>query len=166
MHATWSQHILICFLQLLLLYAIRVAVRYKASVLAACMLGSWLRISLKAWMFALVLLCCDVLWRYRPCDRLIPSLGSPTECLTGFIILEVILSWNRSRDFIRTNWWRKRILCVIKSPWMNPWNSSIKIMQLRDWWWMLQHVPQFSTIRIIFSFLWTPWNSTRLKGHS
>jgi hypothetical protein len=40
---------------------VTVAVRSEAWVLAGWLLGSWVRIPLKAWMFILVFLCCVVL---------------------------------------------------------------------------------------------------------
>jgi Na+-translocating ferredoxin:NAD+ oxidoreductase RnfD subunit len=42
---------------------VTVAVRSQAWVLAGWLLGSWVRIPLKAWMFVRVFLCCVVLCR-------------------------------------------------------------------------------------------------------
>jgi hypothetical protein len=42
---------------------VTVAVRSEAWVLACWLLGSWVRIPLKAWMFVRVFLCCVVLCR-------------------------------------------------------------------------------------------------------
>jgi hypothetical protein len=42
---------------------VTVAVRSEVWVLAGWLLGSWVRIPLKAWMFVLVFLCCVVLCR-------------------------------------------------------------------------------------------------------
>jgi hypothetical protein len=56
-----------------------VAVRCEAGWL----LGSWVRIPLKAWMFVRVFLCCVVLCRYRPCDGLITRPRSPAICLNS-----------------------------------------------------------------------------------
>jgi hypothetical protein len=55
----------------LLLMPVTVAVRSEALVLAGLLLGSWVRIPLKAWTFVRVFMCCVVLCRQRPCDRLI-----------------------------------------------------------------------------------------------
>jgi hypothetical protein len=59
---------------------VTVAVRSEAWVLAGWLLGSWVRIPLKAWMFVRVFLCCVVLCRWRPCDGLITRPRSPTIC--------------------------------------------------------------------------------------
>jgi hypothetical protein len=60
---------------------VTVAVRSEAWVLSGWLLGSWIRIPLKAWMFVRVFLCCVVLCRLRPCDGLITRPRSPTICL-------------------------------------------------------------------------------------
>jgi hypothetical protein len=44
-------------------WPVTVAVRSEASVLAGWLLGSWVRIPLKTWMFVRVFLCCVVLCR-------------------------------------------------------------------------------------------------------
>jgi hypothetical protein len=62
---------------------VTVAVRSEAWFLAGWLLGSWVRIPLKAWMFFRVFLCCVVLCRYRPCDGLITRPSSPTICLNS-----------------------------------------------------------------------------------
>jgi hypothetical protein len=62
---------------------VTVAVRSRAWVLAGWLLGSWVRIPLKAWMFVRVFLCCVVLCRQRPCDGLITRPRSPTICLNS-----------------------------------------------------------------------------------
>jgi hypothetical protein len=62
---------------------VTVAVRSEAWVLAGWLLGSWVRIPLKAWMFVRVFLCRVVLCRYRPCDGLITHPRGPTTCLTS-----------------------------------------------------------------------------------
>jgi hypothetical protein len=59
-----------------------VAVRSDAWVLSGWLLGSWVRIPLKAWMFVRVL-CCVVLCRQRPCDGQITRPRSPTICLNS-----------------------------------------------------------------------------------
>jgi hypothetical protein len=62
-------------------------------------LGSWVRIPLKAWKFVLpfcVVLSCV---GKRSCDELVTRPVSPTKCLNGFIISEVILNWNMSQGF-------------------------------------------------------------------
>lgn len=43
-------------------------------------------------------MCCTVVCRYRPCDRLIPHLGRLTKCVTGVIASEVISELERTRD--------------------------------------------------------------------
>jgi hypothetical protein len=55
----------------------------KAYVLAAWVLGSWVRIPFEAWMFIFVFLCCALLWRQRHCVGVIRRPGSPTRCQTG-----------------------------------------------------------------------------------
>jgi hypothetical protein len=47
---------------------VTVAMRSEAWVLAGWLLGSWVRIPLKAWMFVRVLLCCVVLCTIRDCN--------------------------------------------------------------------------------------------------
>jgi hypothetical protein len=42
---------------------VTVAVRSEAWILAGWLLGSWVRVPLKAWMFVRVFLCCVVLCR-------------------------------------------------------------------------------------------------------
>jgi hypothetical protein len=49
---------------------------------AIWLLESWVRIPLQAWMFLFVFLCCVVLYRYRPLQRLIARPESPTKCLS------------------------------------------------------------------------------------
>jgi hypothetical protein len=53
------------------------------AVLAGWLLGSWVRIPLKAWMFVRVFLCCVVLCRWRSCDGLMTRPRSPTICLNS-----------------------------------------------------------------------------------
>jgi hypothetical protein len=65
---------------------VTVAVLSEAWVLACWLLGSWVLIPLKAWMFVRVFLYCVVLCRQRPCDGLITYPRSPTICLNS--------SWN------------------------------------------------------------------------
>jgi hypothetical protein len=60
------------------LLPITVAVRSEAWVLAGWLLGSWVRIPLKSWMFVRVFLC-----SYRPCNGLITRPRSPTICLNS-----------------------------------------------------------------------------------
>jgi hypothetical protein len=72
------------------------AVRSEESVLAGWLLGSWVRIPLKAWMFVRVFLCCVVLCKYRPCDGLITHPRSPTICLNSS---RNLLYVRRSRSF-------------------------------------------------------------------
>jgi hypothetical protein len=67
---------------------VTVALRSEVWVLAGWLLGSWVQILLKAWMFVRVFLCCVVVCRQRPCDGLITRPRSPTICL------------NRSRNFL------------------------------------------------------------------
>jgi hypothetical protein len=57
-----------------------VAARSRAWVSVAWILGSWVWIPLKAWMFVLIFLCCVVLCRQRPCVELITRPRSPTKC--------------------------------------------------------------------------------------
>jgi hypothetical protein len=57
---------------------VTVAVRFEAWVLAGWLLGSWVRIPLKAWMFVGIFLCYVVLCRWRPCEGLITRPRSPT----------------------------------------------------------------------------------------
>jgi hypothetical protein len=47
----------------IIILPVTVVVRSKAWVLAGWLLGSWVRIPLKAWMFVRVFLCCAVLCR-------------------------------------------------------------------------------------------------------
>jgi hypothetical protein len=56
-------HIILCGYNFL---PVTVAVRSEAWVLAGWLLGSWVRIPLKAWIFVRVFLCCVVLCRQRP----------------------------------------------------------------------------------------------------
>jgi hypothetical protein len=60
---------------------VTVAMLSEAWILAGWLLGSWVRIPLKAWMLVRVFLCCVVLCRLRPCDGLITRPRSPTVCL-------------------------------------------------------------------------------------
>jgi hypothetical protein len=62
---------------------VTVAVRSEAWVSAGWLLGSWVRIPLKAWMYVRGFLCCIVLCRWRPCDGLITHPRSPTVCLNS-----------------------------------------------------------------------------------
>jgi hypothetical protein len=62
---------------------VTVAVWSEAWVLAGWLLGSGVRIPLKAWMFVRIFLCCVVLCTYRPCDGLITRPGNPTICLNS-----------------------------------------------------------------------------------
>jgi hypothetical protein len=62
---------------------VTVAVRSETWILAGWLLGSWVRIPIKAWMFVRVFLCCVVLCRYRPCDGLITRPRSPAICLNS-----------------------------------------------------------------------------------
>jgi hypothetical protein len=68
---------------------------------AARKLGSWVWISLEAWMCVRVFLCCVVLGRQRPCVGLIPRPRSPTNCPNRFISFrKLILKRNRPRGLI------------------------------------------------------------------
>jgi hypothetical protein len=71
------------FVTLIIGEPVTVAVRSEAWVLAGWLLGSWVRIPLKAWMFVRVFLCCVVLCRQRPCDGLITRPRSPTISLNS-----------------------------------------------------------------------------------
>jgi hypothetical protein len=75
---------------------VTVAVRSEAWVLGGWLLGSWVRILLKAWMFVRVFLCCVVLCRYRPCDGLFTHPRSPTICINSSGNLLYV---RRSRSF-------------------------------------------------------------------
>jgi hypothetical protein len=72
-------------------------VRSETWALAGWLLGSRVRIPLKAWMFVRVFLCCVVLCRQRPCDRLITCPRSPTICLNSS---RTLLYVRRPRSFV------------------------------------------------------------------
>jgi hypothetical protein len=74
--------------------------------------GSRVRITLKAWMFVLVSLCCFFLCRYMPCDELITRPSSPTVC-RWCIVPEVILNWNMPQGLIRRRWKKNSTLSFI-----------------------------------------------------
>jgi hypothetical protein len=63
-------------------------------------------IPLKALMFVRVFLCCIVLCRYRPCDRLISRTGCRGVCSDRIIISLVIQNTNWQQIVIRKRWWR------------------------------------------------------------
>jgi hypothetical protein len=68
---------------ILLLSSVTVAVQSEAWIFAGWLLGSWVRIQFKAWMFVRVFLCCVVLCRQRPCDGLITRPSSPASYMWG-----------------------------------------------------------------------------------
>lgn len=52
-------------------------------------------------MFVVVLLCCAVLCKRRPCDGVFPRQECPNRCGSDFIISEVIINCNRLQGLVR-----------------------------------------------------------------
>jgi hypothetical protein len=70
---------------------IAVVAQLKTRVLAARTLGLWTVISLKAWTFFLVFICCAIVYRCRPCVGQIFRPRSPTKCTNKVLISELEL---------------------------------------------------------------------------
>jgi hypothetical protein len=73
----------------------------------SCTKGSWVQISVWAWMYVLVAFsACIVLCMKRPWDGVILCQWSSLGSLT-FIVYKLILNWNSPKDLIHKDWGRR-----------------------------------------------------------